>query len=292
MIVPDITIVVLVLKVRINFKSLPTSKLILGGAMGTIKITLETLYDILRNEKKKDDLQKLEESFFLDVVSYVREKKTLIISQKDKQDIFAAGEREKLEYELRSIKRILKEIYEKREKKIFEIALNKSRTGSDIIDISAMLWEEKEFYYTLLKTLDTFRQGIIWQLFQGEPPNLSVVSHAPKPQFIAEHKEILESSDEISLDSSSTQSVNPSISSSSSEHSTVTAGEVSSTLKENASHGLGVVTSKIKIRFLHPTPSFIWKDMKVYGPFEIGNQTDMFQDVAELLVRKGRAEKV
>ena len=260
--------------------------------MGTIKITLETLYDILRNEKKKDDLQKLEESFFLDVVSYVREKKTLIISQKDKQDIFAAGEREKLEYELRSIKRILKEIYEKREKKIFEIALNKSRTGSDIIDISAMLWEEKEFYYTLLKTLDTFRQGIIWQLFQGEPPNLSVVSHAPKPQFIAEHKEILESSDEISLDSSSTQSVNPSISSSSSEHSTVTAGEVSSTLKENASHGLGVVTSKIKIRFLHPTPSFIWKDMKVYGPFEIGNQTDMFQDVAELLVRKGRAEKV
>ena len=49
---------------------------------------------------------------------------------------------------------------------------------------------------------------------------------------------------------------------------------------------------KMRIRFLHSTPSFIWKDMKVYGPFERGNETDMFQDVAELLVRKGRAEKV
>ncbi len=244
--------------------------------MGTIKITLETLYDILRNEKKKDDLQKLEESFFLDVVGYVKEKKALITSQKDKWDIFAAGEKEKLEYELKSIKRILKEIYEKREKKIFEIALNKSRTGSDIIDISAMLWEEKEFYYSLLKTLDTFRQGIVWQLFQGEPPNLSIIPTMPKPQFIAEHKEILESDEEISLDSSTEKTVSQ---------------KAESPLKvENLP--MQDLLPKLKIRFLHPTPSFIWKDMKVYGPFDTGNETEIFPEVAELLVRKGRAEKV
>ena len=114
--------------------------------MGDIKITLETLYDILRNEKKREDLQRLEASFFEDVVNYLREKKTLLEMKKESTDIFAAGEKEKLEYELRSIKRILKEIYEKREKKIIDIALNRSRTGSDIIDTSSMLREKKKIY--------------------------------------------------------------------------------------------------------------------------------------------------
>ena len=99
--------------------------------MGSIKITLETLYDILRNEKKREDLQKLEDSFFLDVILYLQEKQALVVTKDTKENIFAAGEREKLDYELRSIKRILKEIYDKREKKIIDIALNKSKTDSD-----------------------------------------------------------------------------------------------------------------------------------------------------------------
>jgi len=35
----------------------------------------------------------------------------------------------------------------------------------------------------------------------------------------------------------------------------------------------------------------VWKDLKVYGPFEPGESTEIFPEVAELLVRKGRAEK-
>ena len=37
----------------------------------TIRITLETLYDIFRNEKKREDLQKLEDTFFIDVIGYL-----------------------------------------------------------------------------------------------------------------------------------------------------------------------------------------------------------------------------
>ena len=109
--------------------------------MDNIKITLETLYDILRNEKKREDLQKLESTFFIDVISYMREKQAFLATKKDVDDLFASGEKDKLEYEIRSIKRILKEIYEKREKKILDIALNRSRTGSEIIDTSSMLRE-------------------------------------------------------------------------------------------------------------------------------------------------------
>jgi len=40
--------------------------------MDKIQITLETLYDCLRNEKKKEDLQKVKDSFFVDVVAYLK----------------------------------------------------------------------------------------------------------------------------------------------------------------------------------------------------------------------------
>ncbi len=220
--------------------------------MEEIKITLETLYDILRNEKKREDLQKLEATFFLDVVAYLREKQALLDGKQRSEDIFAVGERDKLQYELRSIRRILKEIYEKREKKIIDIALNKSRTGSDIIDTSAMLYEEKEFYNKVLAQLDAFRQSILMSIFKGE-----------LPLFPMENKK----------------------------------EEVISTPTEKAvplpvAEGSTPEEGKTRIRFIHPMPSFVWKDMKTYGPYSIGEETDMFTNVAELIVRKGRAVKV
>ncbi len=208
--------------------------------MAEIKITLETLYDILRNEKKREDLQKLDATFFLDVVSYLQEKKALLESKKYADEVFAAGERDKLEYELRSIKRILKEIFEKREKKIIDIALNRSRTGSDIIDTSSMLFEEKDFYKSVLAVLDGHRRNVLWKLSNGELPGLK--QNPPETESPAV--------------------VSP------------------------------MPSSKTKIKFTHPLPRFVWKDRKEYGPFEAGDETEIYTEVAELIVRKGRAEKV
>lgn len=230
--------------------------------MEDIRITLETLYDILRNEKKKEDLQKLEHSFFIDVVSYLKEKKSLLDSKENKEDIFASGEKEKLEYELRSIKRILKEIYEKREKKIIDIALNKSRTGSDIIDTSSMLKEEKAFYQQVLSVLDVYRRGVVLNLFKGELP------------IIEEEKE-----QEESTTLRKKVEKKPDI-------------EERPKVQEKEKEPADKEVSMTKVKFIHPTPSFIWKDMKVYGPFDPGEEIEIYPEVADLLVRKGRAEKV
>jgi len=226
--------------------------------MESIKITLETLYDILRNEKKREDLQSLEDSFFIDVVSYLREKKSLLENKKDSNNHFSVGEKDKLEYELKSIKRILKEIYEKREKKIIDIALNRSRTGSDIIDTSSMLREEKDFYQDLLKKLDLYRKGILFNLFDSQLPNIEREGKS-RVDITIKKEPILEKKEET--------------------------GE-----KEPVEEEAEVEMTKI--RFTHPTPSFIWKDMKVYGPFAKDEETEIFPEVADLLVRKGRAEKV
>lgn len=224
--------------------------------MGEIRITLETLYDILRNEKKRDDLQKLDQAFFKDVVDYVLEKEVLLKKQQESSDVFASAEKEKLEYELKSIKRILREIYEKREKKVIDIALNKSRTGSNIIDISAMLVEEKELYERILHLLTQFRQGVVSNISVGKMPG--VIDFRPAStieQKKAQLKKELEVETEKKFSSAS-----------------INAGMT-------------------KIKFIHPVPSFIWKDMKEYGPFDVGDETEIFPEVADLIVRKGRAVK-
>ena len=240
----------------INFKTHPLSGF--AGEMADIKITLETLYDILRNEKKREDLQKLEATFFIDVVQYLREKQALLESKRQSTEVFAAGERDKLEYELRSIIRILKEIYEKREKKIIDITLNKSRTGSDLIDTSALLHEEREFYQILLRILDDFRQGILQNLSQGKLPHLF---EQQKLEAVAEKKkEAAFPTFTSPLLSAAPASPNP--------------------------------AAFTRIKFILPLPSFVWKDMKQYGPFDVGEELEIYPEVADLIVRKGRAVKV
>lgn len=262
--------------------------------MEEIKITLETLYDILRNEKKREELQKLENTFYQDVANYVKDKISFLEQRRIDKDIFASGERDKLEYELRSIRKIMKEIYEKREKKIFEIALNKSRTGSDIIDTGSMLPEEKEFYLKNLRHLDEFRKGILFSLFKGEMPTLlselkqqfQLVTEDKSGQKIEpklEHKP--ETRAEISAAEERTQ-----VTLIAAEEKPKEAPVVEETPKETPIPAQPELP-KSKIKFLHPVPSFVWKDMKVYGPFSPGEETEIFAEVAELLVRKGRAEK-
>ena len=140
-------------------------------------------------------------------------------------------------------------MYEKREKKIIDIALNKSRTGSDIIDTGAMLREEKELYQDFLQNLDQYRRGLLLKLLNGELPSLM----AMKPIY-----QVSEMSEAVKI-------------------------MVKPELPEQ---------DKTKIRFIRPTPSFVWKDMKKYGPYDSGEETEIYPEVADLLVRKGRAEKV
>lgn len=307
--------------------------------MEEIKITLETLYDILRNEKQRADLQQLNDSFFIDIVSYLKEKKILLDSKQNEDDLFAAGEREKLEYELKSIKRILKEVYEKREKKIIDIAMNKSRTGSNIIDIGAMLKEEKEFYRLILGLLDGYRKGVLMKLFNGELPlvELSQVDVGKinqvkigqvendkigikiaetkenleeqkekiiTSQILEEEKEVIELEEKkeikpISSGSVLKEEIKESVTSTfmgelrkeePKEQKDETGESTINPVAESTKTEPKPVMKKIK--FIHPLPSFVWTDLKDYGPFEAGEEIDLFTEVAELIIEKGRAVEV
>ncbi|MBR9691389.1 hypothetical protein GOV06_01260 [Candidatus Woesearchaeota archaeon] len=140
--------------------------------MSEVNITYETLFELLRREKNRDELQKLENGFFSDVADYLKEKGESLEELKKKQDLFAGEEKEKSEKQIENIRKILKELYEKREKKMIDMALDASRTSSVVIDTSNMLDEERLFYENTLDVLNTFRQGVLLNLQHANTPKI------------------------------------------------------------------------------------------------------------------------
>lgn len=139
--------------------------------MGDVIITYETLYELLMREKSRSEIQDLGNDFFNDVIKYVKDKRDILESQKSKDNIFAAREIERTIKQLGSIYRILKELYEKRENKILNLALLNSRNDSKI-DVSLLLPDEIKFYESLKNNLNMYRKGILGSLLEGKLPVL------------------------------------------------------------------------------------------------------------------------
>ena len=105
-------------------------------------ITYETLFEILRKEKNRDELQKLEGDFYELARKYIEEKRAILRVAEETATIFSETEQKKVHLELVNIERIIREIYHRREKKIVLIALNRARTGSELIDTATILPKE------------------------------------------------------------------------------------------------------------------------------------------------------
>lgn len=135
-----------------------------------INITYETLFDILRAEKEKNELQKLEPNFFQHVVDYLKEKLSILEGREGQSELFSAEEKRKTRIQLENIQKILKELYERREKKIINLALDKSKTKSSLIDTSALLKEEYSLFNLLLFMLDSYRENVLMNVLAAKIP--------------------------------------------------------------------------------------------------------------------------
>ena len=83
--------------------------------------------------------------------------------------LFFYDEKKKAEKQIENAKRLIKEIYERREKKILNIALIKSRTKSHGIATSSLLENEKKFLQEIEKVLSSYRENIIYSVMEGKP---------------------------------------------------------------------------------------------------------------------------
>lgn len=190
-----------------------------------ITITYETLFELLRLEKNREEIQQLSPTFFEDVAKYVNEKQQLIDNASQRPSMFSSDRDTTL---LENIKRLVKELYEKREKKILFMAINKSRTGSHIIDTSTLLPEEKELFEQLVSLFDKKRNEILMPLLQGN-------SIEKRQQTVEVHQE-----------------------------------------------------TKL-VKFVSAVPKFLGKELEIYGPFNEEDMANLPVEIAEVLIKKGRA---
>ncbi len=145
-----------------------------------VVLTYETLYELLRREKSRDELQKLDERFFRDILTYLREKQQAYDDNLTKNDIFSQSERDKLHIQITNIKKILKDLYDIRERKIINMSINKSRTNSHIVDTANLLAQEQVMFASLHSVLTQYRSGILHRLLeQREPDILPIVLPLP-----------------------------------------------------------------------------------------------------------------
>src|SRR3989344_3471106 len=135
-------------------------------------ISSETLFEILRREKNQDDLQKLDPKFFDELDEYVEEKNNSL-NEKPRLDQFMEGyenEQNAIKIQMTNIRKIIRDIFDRRERKIMEMAINKAKTGSNIIDTSALLPQEKDFFNAQIKLISEFRYDVLEPVLTSQKP--------------------------------------------------------------------------------------------------------------------------
>ena len=116
-------------------------------------ITNEKLYEILRKEKTKSELQEIDPEFFNLVKSYIKEKRSITQAQKEKISVFSKFDIENTKKQLETTKKLLTELFEKRQQKIIQLASICSRTNPENNDIGTNIPSEKLLFSKILEIL-------------------------------------------------------------------------------------------------------------------------------------------
>ena len=118
-------------------------------------LTFDELFDTVVKEKSEEELQPLALDFFERVKAYVSSKQaTIRISATDP---FSLQKKEQAIHQMKNIKRLLRELYDRRERKIVSMALVRVRTGSPAFDVSVLSEGEKALFENIVQILTTAR---------------------------------------------------------------------------------------------------------------------------------------
>lgn len=227
----------------------------MGGKVGDqnseIKVTREALFNILITEKNNRSLQKLSDTFLSDTVNYTKDKQQMLASANEKDDEFSTNEKDILRVQLDNIRHIIRSIYDYRERKIVNMAIDKSRASTMPVNTTTMLPEERDMFLQLVKIMKDSRRDLLHSVLTGKYESRI----AAKPQ------ETKAPPPEHGADKDESQ-----------------AGDLASD------------SGSISITAIVDIPKFVSKDMKMYGPYGKDQTITIAKEIGELLIAKGRAK--
>ncbi|MCB9359308.1 DNA replication complex GINS family protein [Candidatus Woesearchaeota archaeon] len=253
--------------------------------MTDINITYETLYEILRNEKNREDLQELSPTFYQDVITYLSKNKAML--DKAIKEDYSDEDKEDLIRQVKNIRNLIREIYERREKKIINLSLNKSRTQSDLVEINTLLPMEKALYDGATDFLDKSRRDILQNMLNGTEPIQANIDDNHALKMTAERKE--RSTIHSSPPMNSPESKEAIETSQQSKHlpSDVNVNTDEKEIGQTENH-----KSNLSIKFKENVPKFLGKELEVYGPYEPEDTATIPFELAQILINKGKAEQI
>ncbi len=258
-----------------------------------VNITYETLFDILRAEKRREDIQQLPANFFQDVVAYMKQKKEIIVKREHESGIENYDEIKKLNIQFENVQKIIKEIYERREKKLLMVALNKSRTRVSTVPREYLLPQEQEFYEQTTRLLDAYRLDVAEKIIKGIMPKEQIAAVVSSQQSSVKYLSSMEKSEQKVEVVQKAEAESSSALTQSQEKSSVqtieeeTAGIYESLQENRDEKDVDVV----KIKFLQETEEFVSPELEVYGPFAANTIAAIPVKIASVFLDSGLAEE-
>ncbi|MFP4119306.1 MAG: hypothetical protein ACLFTH_04595 [Candidatus Woesearchaeota archaeon] len=243
-----------------------------------VHITYETLFDLLRKERSLEELQTLDQQFWKYVINYMKEREEV-------QNTSRPGEQEKAKIQLQNIKRILKEIYERRERKILNLALNVIRTdAAGYVDTNNMLAEEKALFEETLSLLRRYKEGVLKNVFENQLPTIVSEDHYAKQEEENSASNESERRDSESKADSEAETVGVA---------TNERSEAKQSSDENVkNHSKGTGEDGVIVKFTTSVPKFYGKNKEIFGPYEKEQIVTLPDSIAQILLKKGKVEKV
>ena len=246
----------------------------LGEKQEKVALTYETLFDILRVEKRRDELQELSESFLENVVTYLQQKKELLIKKQHESGIDSFDEVKKISIQFENIQKIVKEIYERREKKIILLALNNSRTKIMDVKNGFLLPHEEELYRQLTRLLGAYRLDVMEKALKGQVPKQELAAVLLNVQDTRREKEETQIESKLATEK---QEINET-------------QEVPSEMDQG--QAALQTSSLIQVKFLEEIEEFVGPELETYGPFSSNTVAALPAAIAEIFLSTGSAEEV
>src|SRR3989344_2320770 len=134
-----------------------------------MNLTYEVLFELVMREKSREELQKLPGDFVDSSIGYILKKRQMAME-------LAEGQKEAAERQANNAVKLLKELYERREKKLVNLALLKARAENAVIDYGIMMLEERQFFEALLALMKSHRQLVFNTRLEAAKPQKIIVT--------------------------------------------------------------------------------------------------------------------
>jgi DNA replication initiation complex subunit (GINS family) len=264
------------------------------------QVTYEQLFDILRREKSRDELQKLDGAFYDHVRAFLAGKED-VLRQEQPRGSALAVQRAQIEYQ--NVRKILRELYDRRERKIVTMALHRTRTDSQLVGNDALLPEEKLFIEQLVHLFVQTREHVLSSIEMRAPvvvtPMSSYGAQSYAQQMYRGETPTRDDEDDVRTpekgvpsfvrSATAAQASATVASSSSSQPRTISSADI-----DDSAPGDTFTTEEllVSVHFLAPVPKFVGRDARVFGPFEQGQNAKLPDEIAQILIKKGRAQEM